>query len=230
MPRVWIVRTAEYTWYWHAIQPFFAISLSFFLSFSPFVFLTETTGAQRGRESAETDQKDIACRPLVLSPLGSCHFFSLFAFQLTLLLFPAVFLCACVIVAENYLSPDVGRDRIVFFLSLSRQVYSCRKKIVRERSFFFSSFLYILYYALEDTPYSLERRACYWSERCVSRIHYAASHRPFPPPTPSNLIKPAVTHLARVSRLNFSFALPEFFYPTFPDFDLSPIARRTHAR
>lgn len=146
------------------IQPLFTISFSLFpplflfsFSFTPFVFLTETRGVQRELECRDRSKGHRVPPARSVFPSGSCHFFSLFAFQLTLLLFPPVF-CALVSsrpMLENYLSPRIGRDRVIFF---SLDKFTRAEKNYMPMFVFFS---YIFYYALKDTRYSFERRVCY---------------------------------------------------------------------
>lgn len=64
----------------------------------------------------------------------------------------------------------------------------------------------------------------------MSRIHYAPSHRPFFPSL-CNLIKAAVTHLARVLYLNFSLTpVQNFLSRSHYDCPPTPIYCASHSR
>lgn len=83
------------------------------------------------------------------------------------------------------------------------QVYPCRRKLYANDRFLF---LRILLFIGGYTRYMVSREGRVTDQsRCVSRIHYVASHHSFFPSL-YNLIKLTVTHLARVSHFNFSFA------------------------
>lgn len=175
-----------------------SFSLSLF-SVTLFVFLTETRGAQR--ESAETDQKDIACRPLVSFSLRFVPFFLVIRISINLVVVPASFLSSRL--CHRGRCPRTCRPVLGGIMSFSLDKFTRAEKNYTRMIAFFSC---IFYYSLEDIHdiVSREGRVTDQSDRCVSRIHYAASHHFFP--SLCNLIKLTVTHLVRVSYLNFFFA------------------------
>lgn len=175
--RVRIVRATEYTRYWHAIQPYSRHPLPSFLSFSSW-----RRRERAERESAQTDQKDIACCPIVPFAHASCHFFlSLFAFQLTLLFLSIFFLSIAYTIPRrgrcprNYLSRPhfavSGQTPSLVFAanSAKRWLYVdnlCFYNFSREDNM-------LLCIWEHDVLHMFEKEVCYRSERRVSRIHYA---------------------------------------------------------
>lgn len=175
MLRVRIVRAAEYICdIGTQSNPSFVISLP--LSFSPPTSFSRRRGARKKRECRDRSKGHrVPPDRFVLLPSpspGLCHFFSLFAFQLTLLLFPAGFLCGCVIAADarEILVAPCWERPCHFFSSPTS--LPARKKIARRRSFSFLTH-FVMHWGIRDT---VSREGCVTDQSVACRAFITPRH------------------------------------------------------